>query len=125
MVIGIGIDVVDVARVRSELRRDASAFKRDLFTPHEIGYCEAQRSAARHYAARLAAKEALYKALETGIEDGGAWRDVEVRRGPSGGATIALRGRAKEVADHLGARRVLVSLSHTDRWAVASVVAES
>jgi len=125
MVVGIGIDLVEVARIGAELDRDGAAFRERLFTPEEIAYSDRMRYPARHYAARFAAKEALFKALGIGCPHLGAWREVEVRREPSGAARIHLSGAAAGAAAERGARRILLSLSHTERWATASVVVES
>lgn len=125
MVVGIGIDLVEVSRVREELDRDGETWKARLFTPEEVAYCDRHRYPARHYAARFAAKEAVLKALGTGAEHTGVWHDVEVRRDPAGALRVALAGDAARAARDLGADRVHLSMSHTDDWAVAHVVVES
>lgn len=125
MVFGIGIDLVQVARVRAELSRDGEDWKRRIFTPAEIADCDGMRRPERHYAARFAAKEAFFKALRTGVPHAGAWRQVEVRRGAEGEAQVALHADSSEAVRAASVSRVLLSMSHTDAWAAASVVLES
>jgi holo-[acyl-carrier protein] synthase len=125
VIIGFGVDLVDVSRLEAELQKDGSGFTRELFSPEEIHYCERQRYAAQHYAARFAAKEAVFKALTLAGDEGLHWRDVEVRGEPGGAREIALYGRIKELAEGRGVRRIFVSLSHTRTVAMASVILES
>ena len=125
MIVGIGVDILPVARMMRELAEDPRGLPERLFTPAEIAFCEGQAHPAPHYAVRFAAKEALFKALGTGQVDGGSWREVEVRQEPSGRSRLVLYGRSREAARALRADRVFVSLSHTREWAIANVVLES
>jgi holo-[acyl-carrier protein] synthase len=120
-ILGIGTDLLDVARMARELEEEGAGFRDTVFTPSEIAYCEAKRRPARHFAARFAAKEALFKAL-AGSTSRDFWRDVEVARTGDEPPCLLLHGRVKDAADRLGVRKILVSLSHTDRLAAASVV---
>ena len=98
-------------------------FRDRVFTPDEIAYCEAsRRRSAEHFAARFAAKEAVLKALGTGWRDGIAWTDIEVRRDPAGAPSIRLSGEALRIAESLGIRAWLGSMSHTASLAQASVI---
>ena len=121
MILGIGTDLLDVARMAKELESEGAGFRDTVFTPSEILYCEAKRRPARHFAARFAAKEALFKAL-AGSTPGDSWREVEVARSGDAPPRLFLHGRVKEAADRLGVKTILVSLSHTDSLATASVV---
>jgi len=125
MIVGIGVDVFAVERMESQLEEPESGLRERLFTPAEIAYCETKRYPAPHYAARFAAKEAMYKALGCSQPQGASWRDVEVRNDPSGRSHLVLHGRIRDAAAALSADRVFLSISHTDEWAVANVVLES
>ncbi|MEC9372890.1 MAG: holo-ACP synthase [Planctomycetota bacterium] len=123
-VISHGVDLVEVARIQRMLGDHPERFAERCFTPSERAYCdEGDRRRAERYAARFAAKEAVMKALGTGWRDGMAWTDIEVRRQPSGAPVLFVTGRAAEIASGLGIRRRLISLSHTDGHAFASVIA--
>ncbi len=124
MIVGLGMDVVDVARIQRILdgpRDRAERFLARCFTAAERAYCDAGRDRATRYAARFAAKEAASKAL--GAPAGIGWHDVEVRRG-TGAPAIELRGAAREAAARLGAGRALLSLTHDGGVAAATVVLE-
>lgn len=120
MILGIGTDLLEVARMAKELDKGAE-FRSTVFTPAEIEYCEAKRYPARHFAARFAAKEALFKAL-AGSASRDFWREVEVARTGEGPPRLLLHGQVKEAANRLGVTDIQVSLSHTDSLAAASVV---
>jgi len=124
MIVGLGSDLLDVARVEQKLRED-SGLAASLFTPPEIRYCESQRHPARHYAARFAAKEALLKALGTGWRDGLSWREIEIRRDELGRPVMVLSGCVEQLAREQGVTRVHVSLTHTAAYAAATVILES
>jgi holo-[acyl-carrier protein] synthase len=121
MILGIGTDLLDVARMARELEKDGAGFRDTVFTPSEIAYCEAKRYPAQHFAARFAAKEALFKALG-GSASGDFWHEVEIARADDATPRLLLHGRMKEAAHRLGVTDVLLSLSHTDSLATASVV---
>ncbi len=121
-VTGIGIDLVEVARVRELLERHGERFKARTFTEAETTYCDACADPAMHYAARFAAKEAAAKALGTGFAQGVSWRDIEVAREDSGRPVLRLHGGAAERALALGVRACHLSLSHTRELAQAQVV---
>ncbi|HET8538265.1 MAG TPA: holo-ACP synthase [Anaeromyxobacter sp.] len=124
MIVGLGMDVVEIARIARILAGPAGRAERFLarcFTEGERAYCEGAHDRAARYAARFAAKEAASKAL--GAPPGIAWHDVEVRR-TGGGPALDLRGVAREAAARLGADRVLVSLTHDAGVAAATVILE-
>jgi holo-[acyl-carrier protein] synthase len=119
-IVGIGVDLVDVARVASILQR-RSTFVERVFTPLEIAYCERQANPAESYAARWAAREACRKALG-GVRDM-RWHDVRVDRGATGAPGLVLEGAAKARADRLGVTEVKVALTHERKMAAAFCVA--
>ncbi|MFB3813547.1 MAG: holo-ACP synthase [Terriglobales bacterium] len=125
MIVGTGIDIVDVQRITAALERFGERFTRKVFTEGEIRYCESKQNRAERYAARFAAKEAALKAIGTGWRRGVSWRDIEVQREPGGRPTIAFAGRAAEFAARLGMRRASLSLSHTAQHAIAQVLLEN
>jgi holo-[acyl-carrier protein] synthase len=124
MIVGVGSDIFEVARMKSELDRDGSSLKSELFTPAEIAYCESKRYPARHFAARFAAKEALFKALATGLRTDMNFLEAEIQNRESGQPYFVLSGRTLERANSLGAKNIFVSLSHTEEWAAANVILE-
>jgi holo-[acyl-carrier protein] synthase len=125
MILGVGIDVVDIARIGASWRRYGERFLGRIYTPAELAYCLRKRRAEESLAARFAAKEAAAKALGTGIGFGVAWKELEVGREASGRPFLLLHGRAAAVAEALGASRSALSLTHTDTQAWAQVILEA
>jgi len=125
MIVGIGIDIVEIDRIAGVLARHPTRFLQKLFTPTEVEYCcgSAQHQ-ARRLAARYAAKEATLKALGIGLRDG-KWTEVEVTRDAHGKPSLLLRGRFAEIAHQKGISKFHLSLTHGREFAVAQVVAES
>jgi holo-[acyl-carrier protein] synthase len=122
MIVGMGIDMVDIDIFR---RRLDEALIDELFLPDEIAYARPRARSWESFAARLAAKEAAFKALGAGLAQGLRWRDVEVVREDSGAVGLALHGAARARADELDVTGCKVSLSHTRTKALAVVVMES
>ena len=124
--IGVGVDLVEVSRARAMLAdKGAHVFDR-LLTPAEAEYCRSRPDPAEHVAVRLAAKEAVYKALQgSDVARGIGWREIEVIRAVDGRPDVRLTGLAAERARELGVGRVLLSLSHTHQAAVAVAVLQS
>lgn len=125
MLVGTGIDVVEVERIAASIKRYGARFLERVFTPGEIAYCERKKNSAESFAARFAAKEAGAKALGTGIQHGIVWTDLEVRRSPGQRPTLHFSGRALEMAERLGVRQVSLSLTHSNTMAIAAVHLES
>ena len=125
MIAGIGVDHVDIERLRKVLERQGARFLDRVFTPAEQEYCRAHRDPAPHYAARFAAKEALFKALGTGWARGVRWVDAEVLRERKMAPRLQLHGVAAKFGHELGVRAVHLSLSHSDTAAIALVVLET
>jgi holo-[acyl-carrier protein] synthase len=124
MIVGSGIDVVEIGRIQRSMDRYGQRFLARVYTAGEQAYCLRKRKAAESFAARFAAKEAGAKALGTGISRGVNWLEIEVAREPGGRPTLQFHGRAAEFAARLGARRAALSLTHTAELAMASVVLE-
>jgi holo-[acyl-carrier protein] synthase len=124
MTLGVGIDLCDIARMERELAREGGGFRNEVFSPAEIAYCEAMRRPAMHFAARFAAKEAVFKALSAAGVSGATWRDVEIERGPSGEPRVALHGAVGRAAGERGVGAVAVSLTHTRELAAACAAVE-
>jgi holo-[acyl-carrier protein] synthase len=125
MIVGIGVDIVETARLEEALRKHGERFSKRVCTPAEIAYCQKFKNPAERLAARFAAKEAAFKALGTGWSEGLRWVDVEITHSASGKPELILRGRAEEIARRLGVARTAVSISHSDRYVVAQVIFES
>ena len=125
MIVGTGIDITEVPRIREAIQRHGERFLQRIFTEGEIQYCESKANRVERYAARFAAKEAGMKAIGTGWNHGVRWRDIEVARKPGGRPTLLLHGKAAEFAAKLGATNVALSLTHTAEQAMAQVILES
>jgi holo-[acyl-carrier protein] synthase len=124
LVIGLGTDLIEIARIAHSVERFGDAFLQRVYTAQEIAYCLRKKNAAESFAARFAAKEAGAKALGTGISRGVSWREFEVRRLPGQRPELFLCGRARQIADALGVRRLSLTLSHSRLLSIAVVVAE-
>ena len=121
---GVGVDLVEVARVRVMLAEKGNHVFDRLLTPGEAAYCRSKTDPAESVAVRLAAKEAVYKALQgSAAARGIGWRDIEVVRAEDGRPDVALTGLAAERAREMGVTRIFVSLSHTHEAAIAVAVA--
>jgi len=119
---GIGIDIVETKRIEDSFEKFGESFRDRVFTAAEIEYCESMKNPLPHYAARFAAKEAVSKALGTGIAEGVSWQDIEVQRGESGAPSIQLSGEAKKLAEKESIIEVQISLSHSDHYSAANAV---
>ena len=124
MIVGTGVDIVEIERIRKVMERQKDRFINRVFTPEEQRFCKKFRNPAPHFSARFAAKEALFKALGTGWAKGVSWLDVEVQRKDRHAPIMVLHGEAEKQSVRLGANRVHLSLSHSDQWAVAMVILE-
>jgi holo-[acyl-carrier protein] synthase len=123
MIVGLGMDLIEVSRVARTAEKHGDRFLRRIYHPREL---EATRGDRMQYlAARFAVKEAVFKALGTGWARGIRWVDVEVQNLPSGQPILLLHGEAAEQASRLGAVRSLVTITHTSGHAAAVVILES
>lgn len=125
MIIGIGIDLIELHRIQASLKQHGARFKNRLFTSREIDYCDSKRSNAfRHYAARFAAKEATMKALGVGWQQGTSWKEIEVIRNEKGQPQIRLTGSTARTARELKSKTIRLSLTHSEAYAAAFVIIE-
>ena len=124
MIVGSGIDLVEIRRIQETVDRHGARFLSKVYTAGEQAYCLRKRNAAESLAARFAAKEAGAKALGTGMSRGVTWLEIEVVREPGGRPTLRFHGRAAEMARRLNARRAALSITHSKDFAIASVVLE-
>lgn len=120
--VGLGVDIVEVDRMRSILARTPS-FTERVFSEEERAYADAHSDPAKHYAARFAAKEAVLKSLGTGFSDGIGLRDVEVVNNAKGRPIVRLYGRAAEIASAMDVYDLPLSLTHSTNDAIACVIA--
>jgi holo-[acyl-carrier protein] synthase len=125
MIIGSGIDLVEIGRIQQSMDRYGRRFLDRVFTRGEQAYCSRKRKSAESFAARFAAKEAGAKALGTGISFGVSWLEIEVVREPGGRPSLLFHGRAAQIAARLGVTRAALSITHTDGLAMASVLLEN
>ena len=127
MILGIGVDLAEVDRIRDALERPATGerFRQRVFSLGEQAYCERRRRKYESYAARFAAKEATMKALGRGWGREVRWAEIEVIREGGGRPTIRLHGRTAAYAEKLGIRRLSLALTHTAETAMAEVIAEA
>ena len=125
MIYGIGVDIIQVSRIQHLIDKYGAKFLTRVFTPYEIDYSEGRaKTRYQHYAARFAAKEALFKAFKGEWDSGIVWKDIEVINEKRGNPTLVLHGGAAEVQEQLGITGLELSLSHTEQSASAIVVAE-
>lgn len=127
MIAGVGIDLVEVARVRSALEnpKTGSRFRSRVFTVREIEYCEGKRAGKyQSYAGRFAAKEAVMKALGRGWSSEVNWLDIEILPAPGGQPRVRLTNRTSALAQKLGVKQLSVSITHTKSYAMAYLIAE-
>ena len=119
---GIGIDLVQIPRIRRVVERWQDRFLERVFTEEELAYCRARRDPVPHLAARFAAKEAGLKALGTGLRLGVRWRELEVRRERGQPPVLVLSGRSRAIGEARGGRRMLLTLTHDGEYACAQAM---
>lgn len=125
MIVGTGVDLAEVPRIKQSIERFGDKFIRRIYTPGEIAYVERKANKYERYAARFAAKEAGMKAIGTGWKRGVTWQDFEVSNLPSGKPTLKFHGVAAKIAESLQVRNVSLSLTHTAELGMAHVILES
>jgi holo-[acyl-carrier protein] synthase len=125
MTLGLGIDLIEVARIQASHERFGERFLKRILLPEEIRYCLSHRVPAPFLAVRFAAKEAIAKAFGTGIGAELGWLDMEILRQTSGEPSVLLHGNGHKLFQARGARAILISLSHTQAYATAVAILES
>jgi holo-[acyl-carrier protein] synthase len=124
MILGTGVDLAEVARIRDAVERYGQRFIARIYTPGEIAYVERKANRFERYAGRFAAKEAGMKAIGTGWKRGVRWQDFEVANLASGRPTLRLHGEAARIAERLGVKSVQLSITHTAELGMAHVILE-
>jgi holo-[acyl-carrier protein] synthase len=125
VIVGLGVDIAEVSRIRAAIERRGERMLKRLFTDRERAYCERAANKFERYAGRFAAKEAAMKALGTGWRRGVRWVDLEVVRAPGGRPTMTLHGEAQKIAERLAVKHIAMSITHTSEQAFAQVIFES
>ena len=124
MILGTGVDLAEVDRIRAAITRYGRRFIERVYTPAEIAYVERRANRFERYAGRFAAKEAGMKAIGTGWRRGVRWQDFEVANLPTGRPTLKLHGEAARVAAQLGVKLISLSITHTAELGMAHVILE-
>jgi holo-[acyl-carrier protein] synthase len=124
MILGTGVDLAEVPRIRTAVERYGQRFIERIYTPAEIAYVERKANRFERYAGRFAAKEAGMKAIGTGWRRGVRWQDFEVANLPSGRPTLRLHGEAAKIAEKLGVKSIQLSITHTAELGMAHVILE-
>ena len=122
-ILGHGVDVIECPRLKKMLTHHGDRLLQRVFTPHEQAYCQQHKERMQHLAGRFAAKEAVLKALGTGMRGQMKWTDVQIANDDLGKPEIVLSGESAAVAERMGVTRVLISIAHTREHAVASAIA--
>ena len=124
MILGTGVDLAEVGRIREAIERYGERFMRRIYTESEIAYVERKANRFERYAGRFAAKEAGMKAIGTGWKRGVRWQDFEVSNLPSGRPTLRLHGEAARIAEKMGVKTISLSITHTGELGMAQVILE-
>ena len=124
MILGLGVDLAEVRRIRDAVERHGDRFVRRIYTEAEIAYVERKANRFERYAGRFAAKEAGMKAIGTGWKRGVTWRDFEVSNLPSGRPSLRLHGVAAQIPEKMGFKSISLSITHTAELGMAQVILE-
>jgi holo-[acyl-carrier protein] synthase len=125
MILGIGIDIIEVSRIKASLEKFGERFGQKILLPGEIAYCLSHTQPAPFVAARFAAKEAISKAFGTGIGSQLGWQDMEIARKESGEPYVILHGKGKELFESRRAKNLFVTISHTEAYAAVTAILEN
>ncbi|MCH6575985.1 MAG: holo-ACP synthase [Bacteroidetes bacterium] len=120
MVIGIGTDIIEIDRIKNSIKKNGDRFLSKIYTPNEIKYCLSKANKYQHFAARFAAKEAVYKALATGWQEVLSWQDIEISNESTGMPQVTMRGKLKEfLSDD---KSLKISISHSKNYVVCVAI---
>ncbi|MEN6450909.1 MAG: holo-ACP synthase [Thermoguttaceae bacterium] len=122
-IIGLGTDITECLRIARMIEHHGELFIDRVYTPEEIRYCQSRKQATQHFASRWAAKEAILKALGTGLSKGISFRDIEIRSESGGRPVVAVRGGVKDAVEQLGVAEIHVTMSHCRTHAMATAIA--
>ncbi len=125
MIVGTGVDIVEVARINRLLEKHASRFEEKIFTVDEILYCRSKAEPGIHFSARFAVKEAVMKCLGTGMDQGIGFKDIEVTQEKTGKPVLMVHGQAKDIFSRLKLKTIHISISHEKKYAVGQAIAEA
>ena len=120
MVLGLGIDIIEISRIKKSVDEYGEKFLQKVFTQDEISYCNSKYNKHQHYAARFAAKEAVYKALASGWKEGLRWKDIEIQNDNSGMPSVKLYGKLKSFISNNA--ELKISISHSDNYVTAVAI---
>ncbi|MGV7221886.1 MAG: holo-ACP synthase [Nitrospinales bacterium] len=124
MIYGVGVDIIEINRIKNSLTRFANHFEEKVFTPGEINYCRSKAEPSIHYAGRFAIKEAVMKSLGKGMGQNIGWKDIEVKNIESGQPVLQVYGKCKTLFDQLNLKKIHISISHDKSHAVGQAIAE-
>ena len=124
MIHGTGVDIIEIARIRSSIEKYSGKFEERVFTSKEINYCRSKPDPFKHFAARFAAKEAVLKSLGTGMAHGIGWKDMEILNQESGKPVLTLSGKGLDIFNSLNLRDIHISMTHDRQYALAQAIAE-
>lgn len=125
MIVGLGIDVAEIDRLRQAIQRRGDRLVRRVFTPGEIAYCNSHKNIYERFAGRFAIKEATMKALGTGWRRGVRWQDIEVVNQSGGKPELRLAGVAQQIAGQLGVKNISISITHSGNLAIGQIIFEN
>lgn len=123
IILGLGNDIIEVPRIGKMIEQHGETFLRRVYTDREIRYCQARKHAIEHFAGRWAAKEAILKAIGTGWARGICWTDMEIRRDPTHGPKVLVRGGARDASIQRGIDEIMITISHCRTYAAATALA--
>ena len=124
MIYGVGLDIIEIKRIKKSLEKYSSRFENKVFTDTEIDYCQSQADPGKHFAARFAVKEAVSKSLGTGISRDVGFKDIEVVNQASGKPIVRMMGQGKKLFEKLNLKSIHISISHDRHYAIAHAIAE-